>query len=117
MGNWRTPSVICSRLTGTTGKVIGKRPLPCSANIPRSQAAPRTGYGYPIPGGYRLLGVKRLGASVTRLIYLQENDRFFIPWAFSFYKAAGEWRLTHISFPDVGSDDIRDFIVIVPAAP
>ena len=71
--------------------------------------------GNPIPGGYEFIGVKRLGTSFTRLIYLQKNERFFIPWAFSFYKAAGGWMLTNVSFPDLGADDIKDFIKIVPA--
>ncbi len=67
--------------------------------------------GQPVPGGYEFIGVKRLGQSVLRLVYLQKNERFFLPWAFSFYRGAGEWRLTHISFPDVSSDDLKDFVV------
>ncbi len=72
--------------------------------------------GNPIPGGYDFVGVRRLGTSFTRLIYLQKNERFFIPWAFSFYKASGGWKLTRISFPDITEDEIKDFIEIVPAA-
>jgi hypothetical protein len=71
--------------------------------------------GNAIPGGYELLGVKRLGTSVVRLVYLQKNEFFFMPWAFSFYRAAGEWKLTQIAFPDVGADEVHDFIVLVPA--
>jgi hypothetical protein len=72
--------------------------------------------GKPVPGGYEFIGVKRLGTSVVKLVYLQKNERFFLPWAFSFYKAADEWRLTYISFPDVGSDDLKDFVVTENAA-
>jgi hypothetical protein len=68
--------------------------------------------GKPVPGGYEFIGVKRLGSSVLKLVYLQKNERFFLPWAFSFYRAADEWRLTYISFPDVTSDDLKDFVVI-----
>lgn len=67
--------------------------------------------GDPVPGGYEFIGVKRLGKSVIKLVYLQKNELFFLPWAFSFYRAAEEWRLTYISFPDVGGDDLKDFIV------
>jgi hypothetical protein len=70
--------------------------------------------GNPIPGGFELLGVKRLGASFVRLVYLQRNEFFFIPWAFSFYRAGGEWKLTQVAFPDLGADDVRDFLVLVP---
>jgi hypothetical protein len=67
--------------------------------------------GKPVPGGYEYIGCKRLGTSVIKLVYLQKNERFFLPWAFSFYRAGDEWRLTFISFPDVGSDDMKDFVV------
>jgi hypothetical protein len=71
--------------------------------------------GSPVPGGYEFIGYKRLGTSVLKLVYLQKNERFFLPWAFSFYRAADEWMLTYISFPDVSSDDLKDFVVIEPA--
>ncbi len=64
-----------------------------------------------VPAGYEFIGIKRLGTSVMKLVYLQKNELFFLPWAFSFYKAAEEWRLTFISFPDAGSDDLKDFVV------
>ena len=73
--------------------------------------------GKPVPGGYEFIGVKRLGKSVIKLVYLQKNELFFLPWAFSFYKAADEWRLTYISFPDVGSEDLKDFVVLEQAPP
>jgi hypothetical protein len=73
--------------------------------------------GEPIPGGYEFIGVKRLGTSVLKVVYLQKNELFFLPWAFSFYRPAEDWRLTYISFPDVGSDDLKDFIVLDLAKP
>lgn len=75
--------------------------------------------GKTVPGGYEYIGVKRLGSSYMKLVYLQKNELFFLPWAFSFYKSADEWRLTYISFPDIGSDDMKDFVVteLVPARP
>lgn len=73
--------------------------------------------GKPVPGGYEFIGVKRLGKSVIKLVYLQKNERFFLPWAFSFYRAADEWKLTFVSFPDVGSDDLKDFVVLEHASP
>jgi hypothetical protein len=68
--------------------------------------------GKPVPGGYEFIGVKRLGTSVLKFVYLQKNELFFLPWAFSFYRGADDWRLTYISFPDVGSEDLKDFIVL-----
>jgi hypothetical protein len=70
--------------------------------------------GRPVPNGYELVGIKRLGTSVIKLVYLQKNEMFFLPWAFSFYRPAGEWRLTYISFPDANSDDLKDFVVTEP---
>jgi hypothetical protein len=69
--------------------------------------------GQPVPGGYEFIGVKRLGTSVARFVYLQKNELTFLPWAFTFYRADKDWKLSHISFPDLTSEDIRDFTVIV----
>ena len=73
--------------------------------------------GKPVSGGYEYIGAKRLGTTVVKLVYLQKNELFFLPWAFSFYRAGDEWRLTYISFPDVGSDDLKDFIITEQAGP
>jgi hypothetical protein len=69
--------------------------------------------GQPVPGGYEFVGVRRLGSSVARFVYLQKNELTFLPWVFSFYRADKDWKLTHISFPDLTSDDIKDFTVVV----
>ena len=73
--------------------------------------------GAPVSGGYEYVGVKRLGSSVLKLVYLQKNEYYFLPWAFSFYKPRNEWRLSFVSFPDVGSEDLRDFITLDLANP
>jgi hypothetical protein len=69
--------------------------------------------GQPVPGGHDFLGVKRLGGSVVKFVYLQKNELTFLPWAFTFYKPSRDWRLSHIEFPDLVSDDIKDFTVVV----
>jgi hypothetical protein len=76
--------------------------------------------GQPVPGGYEFIGLKRLGTSVARFIYIQKNEFAFLPWVFFFYRpsqGSEDWKLTHISFPDLTSDDVRDFTVVVFAHP
>ena len=73
--------------------------------------------GKAIPNGYEFIGVKRLGTCVIKLVYLQKNELSFLPWAFSFYRAAEDWRLTFISFPEVGGEDLKDFVVTNLANP
>ena len=69
--------------------------------------------GKAVPGGYEFIGLKRLGTSVLKLVYIQKNELSFLPWAFSFYRSNQDWRLTHIAFPDIGSEEVRDFTAIV----
>ena len=69
--------------------------------------------GQAIPGGYDFVGAKRLGSSVLKLVYLQKNELAFLPWVFSFYKASEDWKLTHITFPNLASEDIRDLTVVI----
>jgi hypothetical protein len=71
--------------------------------------------GQPIPGGYEFIGVRRLGTGFVKLIYVQKNELAFLPWSFSFYKPNKDFKLSHIAFPDVTSDDIKDMIVVVLA--
>ena len=73
--------------------------------------------GRSIPNGYEFIGVKRLGTTLIKLVYLQKNELSFLPWAFSFYRAADEWRLTYISFQDINGDDLKDFIITDPSGP
>ena len=69
--------------------------------------------GQLVPDGYEFIGVKRLGTSFVKLIYLQKNDLAFLPWSFSFYKPGQDWKLSRIEFPDLTSDDLKDLTVVV----
>jgi len=71
--------------------------------------------GQSVPGGYEFIGVKRLGTSFVKLIYIQKNELAFLPWSFSFYRPNQDWKLSHIAFPDLTSDDIKDLTVVVLA--
>ena len=71
--------------------------------------------GEPLPNGFEFLGVRRVGKSSVRFVYLQKFDNGSLPWAFMFYKPKERWLLTGIFLGDAVADDLRTFTVVDPA--
>ncbi len=75
----------------------------------------KTTLGKPLPDGYEFLGVRRIGKSTIRFVYLQKFQNFFAPWSFTFYKATSEFKLITLCFGDAVQDDLKTFTVTEPA--
>lgn len=71
--------------------------------------------GKPLPKAYEFLGIRRIGKSTVRFVYLQKYENFFSPWSFTFYKAKDAFKLVCINFGDSVYDDVRSFTTTEPA--
>jgi hypothetical protein len=67
-----------------------------------------------IPGAYELIGTRRLGKSMIRLVYIQKYEKAIYPVGFSFYKARDEWKLNGIALGDAVADDLKALNVTEP---
>jgi hypothetical protein len=70
--------------------------------------------GKRIPGAYELIGTRRLGKSLIRLVYIQKYAKAVYPVGFSFYKARDEWKLNGIALGDAVADDLKALSVTEP---
>jgi hypothetical protein len=66
--------------------------------------------------GYEFLGVRRLGSSTVRLVYLLKFERTELAWVFSFHATKDSWKMTHFAYGRDAADDLNAFVVTVPAA-
>jgi len=64
-------------------------------------------FGKRIPGGYELVGIRRLGKSIVRFVYVQKYEKAIYPFAFSFYKPKEEWKLNGLAMGEGAADDLK----------
>lgn len=78
-----------------------------------TKAENRLGKG--VAKGFECLGVKRLGKSSLKYIYLQKFENSYSAWSFTFYRSENDFKLVSLNFGDSVLDDARSFTVNEPA--
>jgi hypothetical protein len=71
-------------------------------------------FGKRIPDGYELVGIRRLGKSIVRFVYVQKYEKAIYPFAFNFYKPKEEWKLNGLAMGEGAADDLKASNVAEP---
>ena len=80
-----------------------------------SQSTMESHVGKRVRGEYEFLGTSQLGKSVLKLLYFEKREYSPIPWAFVFYRAETEWKLSVITVGDAAHDDMPPLGLHEPA--
>jgi hypothetical protein len=93
---------------------LDKTKAKSKASIDPEMAKMEINVGKPLPKMYEFLGVRRIGKSIVRFVYLLKHENYVSPWSFTFYKAKGEFQLVAISFGDDVTEDVKAFTITEP---
>jgi hypothetical protein len=73
-------------------------------------------FGKRIPGGYELVGTRRIGKSTISFVYVLKYEKSIYPIGLRFYKAREEWTLNGIALGGGdAADDLKALNVTEPA--
>ncbi|HSE01368.1 MAG TPA: hypothetical protein VLB72_11605 [Burkholderiales bacterium] len=82
------------------------------AALQANRGAAELRLGKAIPGAYEFLGVRRLGASVAKLVYVLKHEHGVIPLVFDCYRAGDVWRILGVHYGDSAMDDMKTLAVV-----
>lgn len=97
------------------------RPSSAPADAERMQAQIDASYrtlelniGKRIPGSYEFIGVRRLGKSLAKFVYVQKHELYFMPLVFECYKGQHDWKIVGVTMGDSAADDLKAMVVVEP---